>query len=76
MGVYSVTLAAGQQGRATIAELLKGGHRVHAMVRDRNSTLVTELGQIYPQIDIFEAPFEDPSRLRTAITGTEGIFIN
>lgn len=76
MAIFTIILAAGQQGSATAVALLKEGHKVHAVVRNNRSPLARQLAVTSADITLFEASFQDVESMRKAAVGTEGILLN
>ncbi|KAF3069121.1 NmrA-like family domain-containing protein 1 [Daldinia childiae] len=74
MSTFLVTLATGQQGRATVAALLKGGTKVHAVVRDPTKPAARELES--QGVVLFKGSNDDIHVFRNAAKGCKGIFLN
>ncbi|KAI0119790.1 NAD(P)-binding protein [Daldinia grandis] len=74
MSTFLVTLATGQQGRATIAALLKGGAKVHAVVRDPIKPAARELES--QGVVLFKGSNDDTDVFRNAAKGCKGIYLN
>ncbi|KAI1655886.1 NAD(P)-binding protein [Daldinia decipiens] len=74
MSTFLVTLATGQQGRATIAALLKGGAKIHAVVRDPTKPAARELES--QGVVLFKGSNEDIDVFRNAAKGCKGVYLN
>jgi uncharacterized protein YbjT (DUF2867 family) len=69
-----ITSASGFQGGSTARELLKQGHKIHALVRDSSSAAAIALhtqGAI-----LFKGEFNDLQSIAAAIEGVDGVFLN
>ncbi|KAI0848405.1 NAD(P)-binding protein [Daldinia vernicosa] len=74
MSTFLVTLATGQQGRATIAALLKGGAKVHAVVRDPTKPTARELES--QGVVLFKGSNDDIDVFSNAAKGCKGVYLN
>ncbi|KZV98170.1 NAD(P)-binding protein [Exidia glandulosa HHB12029] len=71
---YLVSGATGEQGGAVARELLKAGHRVHALVRDPSKAQAKELEALGSVL--FVGDFNNVDVINMATIGVKGIFIN
>jgi uncharacterized protein YbjT (DUF2867 family) len=72
-GPVLVIGATGQQGGATVRQLLERGRTVHALVRDPDSAAAKALR--VAGADIVVGDLDDPDSLRTAMAGVHGVFL-
>jgi len=71
---FLITSASGSQGGSTARELLKQGHKIHALVRDSSSAAAITL-QTQGAI-LFTGGFNDLLSIAAAIEGVDGVFLN
>ena len=71
---FLITSASGSQGGSTARELLKQGHKIHALVRDSSSVAAIAL-QTHGAI-LFNGDFNDAPSIAAAIEGVDGVFLN
>jgi uncharacterized protein YbjT (DUF2867 family) len=71
---FLVTLATGQQGRATIEALLQGGAKVHAVVRDATKDTARALER--QGVVLFQGSNDDLDVFRRAAEGVQGMYMN
>jgi uncharacterized protein YbjT (DUF2867 family) len=71
---FLITSASGSQGGSTARELLKQGHKIHALVRDSSSAAAIAL-QTHGAI-LFKGDFNDAPSIAAAIEGVDGVFLN
>ncbi|KAG4223465.1 hypothetical protein PC116_g28070 [Phytophthora cactorum] len=74
MSTFLVTLATGQQGKATIAALLERGAKVHAVVRDPTKPAARELES--QGVVLFKGDNDDIDTFRNAAKGCKGVYLN
>lgn len=72
-GPILVIGATGQQGRATIGQLLRRGREVRAFVRDLDSPAATKLRDA--GANLIEGDLDEPASVRAAMTGAYGVFM-
>jgi uncharacterized protein YbjT (DUF2867 family) len=72
-GPVLVIGATGQQGRATIGQLLQRGWEVRAFVRDLESPAATKLRDA--GANLIEGDLDEPASVRAAMTGAYGVFM-
>jgi uncharacterized protein YbjT (DUF2867 family) len=65
--------ATGRQGGAAARQLLRRGHPVRALVRDRDSAAALALRR--DGASLAPGDLDDPDSLRTAIEGADGVFV-
>ena len=70
---FLVTGATGQQGGATVRELLKAGAKVHAFVRDPLKPAAKELEALGAVL--FKGDYADVAAIERASAGVKGIFV-
>ncbi|KZV99227.1 NAD dependent epimerase/dehydratase [Exidia glandulosa HHB12029] len=71
---YLVPGATGYQGGAVARELLKAGHRVHALVRDSTKPAAKELEALGAVL--FVGDYSNADAINKATVGAKGVFIN
>lgn len=74
MSTVLVTLATGQQGRATVATLLGSGAKVRAVVRDPSNEKASALAA--KGVELFKGGNDDFDVFRTAAAGCTALFLN
>lgn len=74
MPTILITLATGQQGRATIAALLESGAKVRAVVRDPTNEAARALAA--KGVTLFKGSNDDFGIFREAAAGCDAIFLN
>ncbi|EJD50450.1 NAD(P)-binding protein [Auricularia subglabra TFB-10046 SS5] len=71
---FLVTGATGAQGGAVTRELLKAGHRVHALVRNPDSPKAKDLEA--RGVVLFAGDYENAEAIMKAAVGVKGMFLN
>jgi len=71
---FFITGATGEQGGATVRELLKHGSSVHALVRDNTSPSAVALS--HAGATLFQGDFNDTTTIKSAMIGVTGVFLN
>jgi uncharacterized protein YbjT (DUF2867 family) len=71
---FLITSATGSQGGSTARELLRRGHKIHALVRDISSPASLALQN--QGATLFKGDFNDVPAIAAAIKGVDGVFLN